>query len=98
VLKGLNCGQEGWPGGYDWYPCQHSRFIQVEGDYWIHNQTYCAGSNSECTSPIFVTIPDTTLLSPGVTRSVYPEGEAPVVPQVNRLYQFVYSRTSIFNN
>ena len=22
VVKGQNCGQEGWPGGYDWYPCQ----------------------------------------------------------------------------
>ena len=22
VVKGQNCGQEGWPSGFDWYPCQ----------------------------------------------------------------------------
>ena len=22
VVKGQNCGQDGWPGAYDWYPCQ----------------------------------------------------------------------------
>ena len=22
VVKGQNCGQEGWPSGLDWYPCQ----------------------------------------------------------------------------
>jgi hypothetical protein len=28
VLRGLNCGETPYPGGYDWYPCQHERFIR----------------------------------------------------------------------
>ena len=28
VLWGVNCGEAPYPGGYDWYPCQHERFIQ----------------------------------------------------------------------
>jgi len=29
VIGGLNCGKEPYPGGYDWYPCQHERFIYL---------------------------------------------------------------------
>ncbi len=82
VVKGQNCGQEGWPGAFDWYPCQHGRFIQVEDRGWINNTTYCAGQDSVCTSDILVTIPDAELTSPGVTTLDYPPGEAPVLPQV----------------
>ena len=33
VVRGLNCGQSNdYPGGYDWYPCQHERFIKVVYD------------------------------------------------------------------
>ena len=28
MLWGVNCGEAPYPGGYDWYPCQHERFIQ----------------------------------------------------------------------
>ena len=28
VVKGQNCGQDGWPGAYDWYPCQGSVYSQ----------------------------------------------------------------------
>ncbi len=83
VVKGQNCGQEGWPGGYDWYPCQHGRFLEEEDGSWINNTTYCAGSDSVCTSPILVTTPDIYLTAPGVVRHDYPEGEAPVLPQVD---------------
>jgi hypothetical protein len=84
VLKGQNCGQEGWPGGYDGYPCQNCHYKRVEGttDQWINNQTYCSGANNVCTSPYFVTIADLSLLSPGVVRGDYPLGQAPVVPQI----------------
>ena len=84
VVKGQNCGQEGWPGGYDWYPCQHGRFLMVDDDgNWINNTTYCAGSDSRCTSEIFVTVPNAYLVSPGVARMDYPRGEAPILPQVS---------------
>ena len=28
VVRGVNCGESPYPGGYDWYPCQHERFIR----------------------------------------------------------------------
>ncbi len=82
VLRGQNCGQEGWPGAYDWYPCQHGRFLQLEDDSWINNTTYCAGSDSVCSTEILVTIPAAELSAPGVVRLDYPEGDAPILPQV----------------
>ena len=27
VVRGVNCGAPPYPGGYDWYPCQHERFL-----------------------------------------------------------------------
>lgn len=82
VLKGQNCGQEGWRGGYDWYPCQHGRFLQVDQDEWINNTTYCNGKDSVCTSDTIVTVPKISLVAPGVVRHDYPDGEAPIVPQI----------------
>ena len=30
VVKGVNCGQDNvWVGGYDWYPCQHQRYVKL---------------------------------------------------------------------
>jgi hypothetical protein len=83
VLKGQNCGQdEVWRGAYDWYPCQHGRFAKVEDGSWINNTTYCNGKDSVCTSDTIVTIPKLSMVAPGVVRHDYPEGEAPIVPQV----------------
>ena len=83
VLKGLNCGQdETWYGGADWLPCQHGRNIQLENGNWINNTTYCNGKNNTCTSDILVTLPELSLISPGVVRNDYPKGEAPLIPQV----------------
>ena len=31
VLYGVNYGEAPYPGGYDWYPCQHERFIRWPG-------------------------------------------------------------------
>ena len=81
VLKGQDCGQEGWASGYDWYPCQHERIIPDGNGGWINNVTYCAGSDSTCHSDYIVTTPIATLTSPGVVTMDYPQGEAPVVPQ-----------------
>ena len=36
VLRGINCGQAPYPGGYDWYPCQHERFIKDSDGQWIN--------------------------------------------------------------
>ena len=64
------------------YPCQHGRFVKVDEGYWINNTTYCNGKDSTCTSEIIVTIPRLSLTAPGVVRHDYPEGEAPIVPQI----------------
>ena len=82
VVKGQNCGQEGWPSGLDNYPCQHSRFIELSDGSWINNVTYCHGSDSMCSTDIFVVTPDVSLKSQGVVLTDYPEGEAPMLPQV----------------
>ena len=36
VLRGINCGEDPYPGGYDWYPCQHERFIKDNNGQWIN--------------------------------------------------------------
>ena len=58
VVKGQNCGQEGWPSGLDGYPCQHSRFIELSDGSWINNVTYCHGSDSVCSTAIIAVTPD----------------------------------------
>jgi len=85
VVKGVNCGQEEWPGAYDWYPCQHARFVLVEDD-WVNNTTYCGGQNSVCETDIIVTIPVATLPSSGYIRLDYGPADAPLLPQVEKWY------------
>ena len=36
VIKGLNCGEsQEYPGGYDWFPCQHERWnFDPETEVW----------------------------------------------------------------
>ena len=93
VLKGQNCGQdETWRGGYDWYPCQHGRFIKLENDDWINNTTYCNGHDSHCESDLIVTLPKISVFKPGVIRHDYPEEEAPVAPQVSSDNEDVFKK------
>ena len=80
VLRGLNCGEGDFPGGYDWYPCQHERFIEQDNGQWINNVTYCSGKLNECTSDIIVTIANITMPHPGVIAHEYTD--APLAPQV----------------
>ena len=83
VLKGQNCGQdEVWYGGADWAPCQHGRFVKADDGNWINNTTFCYGQNSVCTSDLIVTIPQISIVAPGVVRHDYPEGQAPITPQI----------------
>jgi len=86
TVWGQSCGQEDdhgvWAGAYDWYPCSHARFFQVEEGEWINNTTYCAGSDSVCVGDPLVTAPQVYWSSPGVLRHDYPQSEAPVIPQI----------------
>jgi len=85
TVYGQSCGQTDqwgeWAGAYDWYPCSHARFLQLDDGNWINNTTYCAGSGSVC-EETFVTIPKVYWSSPGVLRHDYPQSEAPVIPQI----------------
>jgi len=86
TVYGQSCGQTdsdgvSWAGAYDWYPCSHARFKQLDQD-WINNTTYCPGSDSVCKGDLFVTVPQTYWSSPGVLRHDYPQSEAPVIPQI----------------
>jgi len=86
TVWGQSCGQTDqygvWSGAYDWYPCSHARFLQLEDGDWINNTTYCPGSDSVCQGDTFVTVPKVYWSSPGVLRHDYPQEEAPVVPQI----------------
>lgn len=85
VIYGLNCGYDfnrDFPGGYDWYPCQHERFIQNENGQWINNVTFCNGKLNECTSPIINTMANISLPVPGVVKHEYID--APLAPQTER--------------
>jgi hypothetical protein len=55
ILKGLNCGQEGWSAGFDYYPCQSDR-IYKKGSTWLDRIDYCGGKNNTCTTPMVHTL------------------------------------------
>ena len=86
TVYGQSCGQEDshglWSGAYDWYPCSHARFFNLDDKEWVNNTTYCAGSDSVCVGDVLVTVPQVYWSSPGVLRHDYPQGEAPITPQV----------------
>jgi hypothetical protein len=70
VIKGVNCGADPYPGGYDWYPCQHERFIYLEDKHqWINNVTYCGGKDNTCNTEFIVTVANVTLPMPGIMIS-----------------------------
>lgn len=79
VLRGINCGEGVYPGGYDWYPCQHERFIKTESGQWINNVTYCGGQHDNCITDIIVTIANVSMPAPGVVNHKYTD--APLDPQ-----------------
>ena len=67
-MRGVNCGAPPYPGGYDWYPCQHERFIQQENGQWVNNVTYCGGRKDVCQTDIIVTVANVSLPAPGVVH------------------------------
>lgn len=79
ILKGLNCGQEGWPAGFDYFPCQRDQFVH-EGSQWIDHIAYCGGTNNSCTTPIVNTVANVSITSPGVMTHWYLD--APLLPQI----------------
>lgn len=70
ILRGLNCGQPGWPAGFDYFPCQQDHFV-FQDDHWIDLISYCGGSNNTCTTPIVHTVANVSIKKPGVMSHVY---------------------------
>jgi len=81
VIAGVNCGQSReYPGGYDWYPCQHERFTKEPSGQWINTVTFCNGKNDVCTSEIITTIANVSMPKNGVVHVEYLD--APLEPQI----------------
>ena len=78
ILKGLNCGQEGWPAGFDNFPCQREEYVQ-EGSQWVDHVAYCGGSNNTCSTPLIRNIANVSIASPGVISLKYLD--VPLLPQ-----------------
>jgi len=91
VVRGVNCGQDDvWLGAYDWYPCQHERYLRFE-DGWINNTTYTGGKDSVPTTGVIVTVPHATLPSPGLIQLDY--DDEPLLPQVEKWHIVSFSET-----
>lgn len=80
ILKGLNCGQPGWPAGFDFFPCQYDDFIPGEnGEFGTDHIGYCGGSNNSCATPMLKTVANWTISKPGVLAHIYLD--PPLTPQ-----------------
>ena len=81
ILRGLNCGQKGWPAGFDYFPCQRDEFV-MEHSRWIDHIAYCGGSNNTCATPMVFTVANVSLTSPGVMTHWYTD--PPLKPQIEK--------------
>jgi len=84
VIAGLNCGvSDDYPGGYDWFPCQHERWTQREDGSWYNSISFCAGKDNSCISrgggAGIKTIANASLPSPGVIRHEYDSALSPQI-------------------
>jgi len=83
ILKGLNCGQKDWPGGFDYFPCQRDEFVPNRtgtDDSWLDYIAYCGGKNNTCTTNMVHTVATAKMSAPGVMRHDYLD--APLLPQL----------------
>ena len=60
ILRGLNCGQSGWPAGFDFFPCQRDEFV-YEGAHWVDHIAYCGGRNNTCSTPLLYTLANVSI-------------------------------------
>lgn len=79
ILRGLNCGQRGWPAAFDYFPCQRDEFV-LENGVWVDHIAYCGGANNTCTTPIMYTVANVSITKPGVITHWYTD--PPLTPQI----------------
>jgi len=82
IFRGMNCGQEGWPAGFDAFPCQRDEFVRQSNGDWVDNIAYCGGNVSDsqdCKTPIVNTEATVYISSPGVMTHNYTD--PPLTPQ-----------------
>ena len=74
TVYGQSCGQSDqfgdWTGAYDWVPCAHHRIVTVDGENWINNTTFCAGTDSVYQGDLIETSPSVYWISPGGNFSI----------------------------
>ena len=70
IVRGLNCGQPGWPAGFDRLPCQRDEFVSVNGR-WIDRVAYCGGSNGTCSTGMIYSVANVSINVPGVLSVRY---------------------------
>ncbi|XP_019849923.1 PREDICTED: uncharacterized protein LOC109580811 [Amphimedon queenslandica] len=82
ILRGLNCGQRGWPAAFDYFPCQRDEFVPLgtHNDVWVDHIAYCGGRNNTCSTPILYTVANVSITKPGVMNHVYTD--PPLTPQI----------------
>jgi len=64
ILRGLNCGQPGWPAAFDYFPCQRDEFVLENGN-WVDHIAYCGGNKSVCSTPLIYTVANVSITKPG---------------------------------
>jgi hypothetical protein len=80
ILRGLNCGQPGWPAAFDFFPCQYDDFVPgKDGNMGVDHIGYCGGSNNSCSTPMLRTVANWNVTKPGVLSHVYTD--PPLKPQ-----------------
>jgi len=80
VTRGISCGQEGWRGGFDRYPCQHARYFRTETG-WVNNITCSTKPEYTLDTEIIATYTLASLPKPGIIQLDY-TNDVPLLPQV----------------
>merc|ERR1712107_618211 len=77
--RGISCGQEGWRGGFDRYPCQHARYFRTETG-WVNNITCSTKPEYTLDTEIIATYTLASLPKPGIIQLDY-TNDVPLLPQ-----------------
>jgi hypothetical protein len=81
IVRGMNCGQKGWPAGFDYFPCQRDEFVPdpTTPGKWIDHIAYCGGTDNKCTTDMLFTVANVSMTKPGVMTHYYTD--PPLKPQ-----------------
>ena len=78
IVRGLNCGQEGWPGAFDAYPCQHNNMTRAKDGQWVTHFKFCGGFDKSCASGVVSLHANASIDNPGVITHTYTDTIQPL--------------------